>query len=100
MTTDEAPELKAATSELHEHLPLDPAQFYGSAEGADLPSGVNPDEAQVLERLGQPPFPKSKFPFVGFLAGVYEHVSQRAASMVAPSSPTETETVPTDTICS
>jgi hypothetical protein len=100
MTTDEAPELKAATSELHEHLPLDPAQFYGSAEDADLPSGVNPEEAQVLERLGQPPFPKSKFPFVGFLAGVYEHVSQRAASMVAPPSPAETETVPTDTICS
>lgn len=32
----------------------------------------------VLEKLGQPPFPRNKFPFLGFLASVYDHISERA----------------------
>ncbi len=28
----------------------------------------------VLECLGPPPFPKTGFPFIGFLATVYDHV--------------------------
>jgi len=43
---------------------------------ADVPS--------ALERLGPTPFPKSKFPFLGFLATVYDHV----ASHCQPEPPT------------
>lgn len=32
----------------------------------------------VLEKLGQPPFPKNKFPFLGFLASIYDHIAERA----------------------
>ena len=32
----------------------------------------------ALQKLGAPPFPKSKFPFLGFLASVYDHVSSHA----------------------
>ena len=35
-------------------------------------------QSPVLEKLGPSPFPKGKFPFLGFLATVYEHVSQHA----------------------
>jgi hypothetical protein len=37
-------------------------------------------QAPVLERLGPSPFPKGKFPFLGFLATVYDHVSQHSRS--------------------
>ena len=31
----------------------------------------------VLEQLGPPPFRKTSFPMMGFLASVYEHVAQQ-----------------------
>lgn len=33
----------------------------------------------ALQRLGAAPFPKSKFPFLGFLASVYDHLAAHAA---------------------
>ncbi len=34
-----------------------------------------PEVRSVLECLGSPPFPKTGFPFIGFLATVYDHVA-------------------------
>ena len=33
---------------------------------------------EILESLGPPPFPKTGFPFIGFLATVYDHVVTHA----------------------
>jgi hypothetical protein len=38
----------------------------------------------ALQRLGAPPFPKSKFPFLGFLASVYDHVASHARGRSGP----------------
>ena len=46
-------------------------------DAPELPRDIPP----ALERLGPSPFPKSGFPFLGFLATVYDHV----ASHVCPS---------------
>ena len=35
-----------------------------------------PEKTSVLERLGSSPFPRGKFPFLGILASIYEHVSE------------------------
>jgi hypothetical protein len=37
---------------------------------------LSPDLPSALERLGPSPFPKSGFPFLGFLATVYDHIAQ------------------------
>ena len=56
-----------------EELPVDAAAFWRSPpvqprpEARELPS--------ALERLGPSPFPKSRFPFLGFLATVYDQVA-------------------------
>jgi hypothetical protein len=56
-----------------EELPADSASFWHvfplspRPEPRDLPS--------ALERLGPSPFPKSRFPFLGFLATVYDQVA-------------------------
>ena len=56
-----------------EELPVDAASFWRSPplqprpEVRELPS--------ALERLGPSPFPKSRFPFLGFLATVYDQVA-------------------------
>ena len=31
----------------------------------------------ALQRVGPWPFPKNRFPFLGFLATVYDHVAER-----------------------
>jgi len=36
---------------------------------------IAPDMQSALERLGPVPFPKSGFPFLGFLATVYDQVA-------------------------
>ena len=38
----------------------------------------------VLEQLGPPPFRKTSFPMMGFLASVYEHVAQQVRGESAP----------------
>lgn len=56
-----------------EELPVEAAAFWRSpplqarSEARELPS--------ALERLGPSPFPKSRFPFLGFLATVYDQVA-------------------------
>jgi hypothetical protein len=59
------------------HLPVDPAAFFRA--GADMELlAVLPEEAppkHVLEQLGPPPFRKTTFPMMGFLASFYEHVA-------------------------
>jgi len=48
--------------------------FWIAAELTDAPDAPN-DAVSALERLGPSPFPKSGFPFLGFLATVYDHVA-------------------------
>jgi hypothetical protein len=45
-------------------------------EAPDVPAEVPP----ALERLGPSPFPRSGFPFLGFLATVYDHVASHVGS--------------------
>jgi hypothetical protein len=57
-------------------LPADPAAFY--AAGPDLPHLAPPSLAELpsaLERLGPSPFPRTGFPFLGFLATLYDQVA-------------------------
>jgi hypothetical protein len=65
-------------------LPVDPEAFWG-----DVPADLVVDdttaraELPVLDQLGAAPFKKPEkggFPFLGFLASVYEHVSSTASS--------------------
>jgi hypothetical protein len=60
-----------------EDLPADPGRFWRAGE--DLASLRRPAAGgaapPALERLGASPFPKSKCPFLGFLATVYDHVA-------------------------
>ena len=42
----------------------------------DFPAPPPPEKTPVLERLGSSPFPRGKFPFLGILASIYEHVSE------------------------
>ena len=76
MTTDENNAESPAMDPPPEELPVDASAFWRSPalqprpEPRELPS--------ALERLGPSPFPKSRFPFLGFLATVYDQV---AASM-------------------
>ncbi len=58
-------------------LPSDPREFYRMSAQVELPE-IDPATPPALERLGQPPYPKSKFPFLGFLASVYDHVASHA----------------------
>ena len=41
-----------------------------------FPPPPPPETTSVLERLGSSPFPRGKFPFLGILASIYEHVSE------------------------
>jgi hypothetical protein len=52
------------------------ARFY--ARQHELPDLAVPREPSALERLGPAPFPKGRFPFLGFLATVYDHISAHA----------------------
>jgi hypothetical protein len=59
------------------HLPTDPDAFFRAGPDVDLLTVVPPPtQAQhVLEQLGPPPFRKTSFPMMGFLASVYEHIA-------------------------
>ena len=59
-------------------LPTDPKTFNAGGPGIDALQPAPPDVPSALERLGPSPFPKAKFPFLGFLASVYDHVSSHA----------------------
>jgi hypothetical protein len=62
-------------------LPADPHHFYASGLMPAI-AGVNAPSTSALDRLGSCPLPKYKFPLLGFLATVYEHVSAHAASVI------------------
>jgi hypothetical protein len=65
-------------------LPANARDFYRA--GPDLDAlAPTPEPAQhVLEQLGPPPFRKSNFPVLGFLATFYEHVSEHASGAASP----------------
>lgn len=63
-------------------LAADRAIFYKAGHGMDrlqMPGSLEP--RHTLERLGPAPFRKTGFPLLGFLATVYDHVSQQTGSV-------------------
>jgi hypothetical protein len=65
-------------------LPTDPQAFWMATE--DLATLVPPTDipaAPALKIAGPPPFPRGRFPVMGFLATVYEQVSAKAREMGA-----------------
>ena len=44
------------------------------------PPALKPDDnlPSALEKLGPSPFAKNRFPFLGFLATVYDHIAAQA----------------------
>ena len=58
-----------------EDIPTDASVYW---QTPSLPQRPAPGELpSALERLGPSPFPKSRFPFLGFLATVYDEVAGR-----------------------
>jgi len=51
------------------------------------PPALPAETASALERLGPTPFAKSGFPFLGFLATVYDHVASHCQPERAPQQP-------------
>lgn len=49
--------------------------YAARAEISDLVPPA-PTGEPALQRLGPAPFPKSGFPFLGFLASIYEHLAE------------------------
>ena len=68
-------------------LPTDPKAFYCAGEGVNALTPAPADAPSALERLGPSPFPKAKFPFLGFLASVYDHVSTHARTRAGGTPP-------------
>ena len=59
-------------------LPTDPEKFWKAGADADVLVAPEAEVSSALQRLGAAPFPRSKFPFLGFLATVYDHVAAHA----------------------
>jgi hypothetical protein len=57
-------------------LPASALDFWAESEDlTELAKGRSISTDDVLGALGPPPFPKTGFPFIGFLATVYDHVA-------------------------
>ncbi len=57
-------------------LPESPLNFWADQEDlAALADRRSISSDDILGTLGPPPFPKTGFPFIGFLATVYDHVA-------------------------
>ena len=70
--------------ETRSDLPADPRVFWKAGENWDaLAPPTDIPAAPALKIAGPPPFPRSRFPVMGFLATVYEQVSSRAREMAA-----------------
>jgi hypothetical protein len=67
-------------------LPTDAREFHAAAGPIALP-WVTEGTAPAMETLGPAPFPKSRFPFLGFLASVYEHIANHARARVGDREP-------------
>lgn len=65
-----------------DNLPTDDESFFRAGPGIDALQPPSPDAPPALQRLGAAPFRKGKFPFLGFLATVYEHVAAHAQGRV------------------
>jgi hypothetical protein len=64
--------------------PTDPRAFWLATEDlAGLAPPTDIPAAPALKIAGPPPFPRGRFPVMGFLATVYEQVSTRAREMGA-----------------
>ena len=61
---------------------IDRDAFFRAGTDIDALHAPAPDAPPALSRLGAAPFPKGKFPFLGFLATVYEHVAAHAQGRV------------------
>lgn len=76
-------------------LPTTPADFWGSPPGELFKptDSAASTETPVIDQLGSAPFKKPDkggFPFLGFLASVYEHVSTTATNELhSPPTPGE-----------
>jgi hypothetical protein len=58
------------------HLPTDLIAFFRAGADIELLTVMPTEPAKhVLEQLGPPPFRKTSFPMMGFLASFYEHVA-------------------------
>lgn len=69
----------AAGREPPTELTLEPERFYkGEGDMVPLHDEKCGEKTSALDRLGSSPLPKTGFPFIGFLSGVYEHVSAMA----------------------
>ena len=62
------------------------SSFWQESEDLQDAPDVPPQIPPALERLGPSPFPKSGFPFLGFLATVYDHVASHVGGAVSPPS--------------
>ena len=70
--------LTATTSPSQTQPPNDPtelAQPQAPIAPTELAPPPPPAEIPVLQKLSNAPFPRGKFPFLGILASVYEHVT-------------------------
>ncbi|GJM24977.1 MAG: hypothetical protein DHS20C16_13920 [Phycisphaerae bacterium] len=57
-------------------LPASALDFWADQEDlTELAKAKSISTDDVLGTLGPPPFPKTGFPFIGFLATVYDHVA-------------------------
>lgn len=66
-------------------LTCDPQDFWrtaGNLQDLCPPSPLN--NTTALARLGQPPFPRSGFPLMGFLATLFQHISHYAGEVLKP----------------
>ena len=68
------------------YLPSDAANFFRAGPDLDLLNSVPPPQPgqHVLEQLGPPPFRKTSFPMMGFLASMYEQVAAHVAGRETP----------------
>ena len=68
------------------YLPAEAESFFRAGADLDLLNSVAPPQPaqHVLEQLGPPPFRKTSFPMMGFLASMYEQVAAHVAGRETP----------------
>jgi hypothetical protein len=69
-------------------LPTDAQSFFRAGGDVELLNSVAPPQPaqHVLEQLGPPPFRKTSFPMMGFLASMYEQVAAHVSGREMPTS--------------
>jgi len=78
--------------------PIEPDDYFAIADILPDAPAVSPTLPPALEKLGPSPFPKSGFPFLGFLATVYDHISSHVPKCQRIEAPTAEATPSTDPI--